>query len=130
MGGVGGDIGKMSRNSLIKRSIMAGTMILGINFFGNGTYNYLYLNEKAQEIFGALNKRNGLYEKLQNASSNLALLNSLECSTEKCLETKLRLYEEIAGYSKEIEPKERQLRNLDERSTKARERAYVYGYFK
>jgi len=114
----------------LQRALGIGALVLTANFTVNLFYNNHYVGDKVSRV---RNSENEIYAKLKEATGKLSFLASLDCTTNRCLQEKSRLENEIEWYN--VEGKQIQklvydlLINDHKKLKKAIDRGLVYGYF-
>ncbi len=106
-------------NKRFKNTLGIGALVLAANFAANSLYLF-YIGDWNR--YSELRTSKNMYSRLKEATGRLSFLASLDCTTNRCLQEKSRLENEIEVYNLEIKQKEK----LSEEAAK---RALVYGYF-
>jgi|GEM_PF-6317560 len=113
----------------LQKTLGIGALVLAANFTVNLNYNYYIENDRNR----LRNSENEVYSKLKEATGKLSFLASLDCTTNRCLQEKSKLENEIEWYN--VEGKQIQklvsdlLINNHKKFKKAIDRGLVYGYF-
>ena len=114
----------------LQRTLGIGALVLTVNFTANLSYNNHYSGDEVNRL---RNSENEVYSKLKEATAKLSFLASLDCTTNRCLQEKSKLENEIEWYN--VEGKQIQklvsdlLINDHKKLKKAIDRGLVYGYF-
>lgn len=115
----------------LQRALGIGALVLTANLTVNLFYNNYYIGEEVNRL---RNNENKVYSKLKEATGKLSFLASLDCRTNRCLQEKSRLENEIEWYNVEVKHLQNLVNDLltdnYKKSKKAIDRGLVYGYFK
>ncbi len=121
--------GLLVKMNKLQKTLGIGALVLAANFTVNLNYNYYIENDRNR----LRNSENEVYSKLKEATGKLSFLASLDCTTNRCLQEKSKLENEIEWYN--VEGKQIQklvsdlLINNHKKFKKAIDRGLVYGYF-